>query len=81
MLNLTRASCLMAVLLTSCVATGCGTTTQPPLTPTQKAIAATAPDFCATAKPIYISKADTISDATARQILQHNLTGRKLCGW
>jgi hypothetical protein len=24
---------------------------------------------------------DQISDATARQILEHNLTGRKLCGW
>jgi hypothetical protein len=47
----------------------------------QKAIAATAPDFCATAKPIYIGKADVISDQTANEILAHNLTGRKLCGW
>lgn len=80
MLKLTRVSCLMAVLLTSFVATGCGTTTPAP-TPVQKAIAATQPDYCATAKPIYISKVDQISDATARQILEHNLTGRKLCGW
>jgi hypothetical protein len=39
------------------------------------------PDFCATAQPIYISKKDVLVDATARDILQHNLTGRKLCGW
>jgi hypothetical protein len=47
----------------------------------QKAIAATAPDFCATAKPIYVSKNDIITDQTASAILAHNLTGRKLCGW
>jgi len=35
----------------------------------------------ATAQPIYISKDDVFSDATAREILKHNLTGRKLCGW
>jgi hypothetical protein len=45
------------------------------------AIAATAPDFCATAQPIYISKNDIITDQTANAILAHNLTGRKLCGW
>jgi hypothetical protein len=45
------------------------------------ALASTVPDFCATAKPIYIGKNDVISDDTAQQILAHNLTGRKLCGW
>lgn len=40
-----------------------------------------APDFCATASPIYVEKIDQISDATAREILKHNMTGRKLCGW
>ena len=40
-----------------------------------------AADFCATAKPIFISRTDEISDATAREILAHNLTGQKLCGW
>lgn len=42
---------------------------------------AVAPDFCATSQAIYVSKTDVISDTTARAILQHNLTGRKLCGW
>jgi hypothetical protein len=45
------------------------------------ALAATAPDFCATAKPIYVSKDDVITDMTAQQILAHNVLGRKLCGW
>lgn len=79
MLNLTRAVCLMALLLTSFVVTGCaGLRTQSQV---EKEIAATAPEFCATAKPIYIAKTDQISDDTARQILAHNLTGRKLCKW
>jgi hypothetical protein len=37
--------------------------------------------YCNTAKPIYIAKSDVISDETARQILEHNLTGKALCGW
>ena len=37
--------------------------------------------YCQVAKPILIGKDDTLSDTTARQILQHNLTGKKLCGW
>lgn len=60
---------LMAALLISFVLTGC-VTSKP-----------VAPDYCATAKPIYISSTDVISDATAREILEHNETGRNLCGW
>jgi type IV pilus biogenesis protein CpaD/CtpE len=60
---------LMAALLLTFGATGCATRT-----PAE-------PDFCATARPIYISKTDSISDATARQVLTHNLTGARLCGW
>lgn len=70
MLKLKYVRCLLAALLTSCVATGCATTNP-----------VVEPDYCATAKPIYISKTDVISDATAREILEHNLTGQKLCGW
>lgn len=79
MLNLKRGGCLLAVLLMNFAVTGCATKMAP--TPVQKAIAATQPDFCATAKPIYINKGDVIQDDTARQILAHNKTGRKLCGW
>ena len=65
-------ACPLAALLTSFALTGCETMTKsdPP-----------APDFCATALPIYVARLDQISDLTARAILQHNLTGRKLCGW
>lgn len=66
----------MALLLSSFVMTGCGT-----ILNNDDAPAKAAPDFCATASPIYIAKADQISDATAREILNHNLIGRKLCGW
>jgi hypothetical protein len=31
--------------------------------------------------PIRIAQDDALSDATARQILAHNLRGRALCGW
>lgn len=37
--------------------------------------------FCAVAKPIYIEDADQFTEATAREILAHNLTGEKICGW
>lgn len=36
---------------------------------------------CAWAKPIYVSKADKLTDGTADQILAHNMTGSRLCGW
>jgi len=70
MLKLKSVRCLLAGLLISCAATGCATTTAP-----------VQPDFCATAKAIYVGKDDVITDATAREILEHNLTGQKLCGW
>jgi len=40
-----------------------------------------ASDFCAVAKPIYIEDADVFTEATAREILIHNETGAKICGW
>lgn len=70
MLKLKSVQCLLVALLTSCAMIGCATTTNP-----------VEPDYCATAKPIFVSKSDVISDATAREILEHNLTGQKLCGW
>lgn len=38
-------------------------------------------EFCAIARPILISKADSLTDGTARQILNHNEIGARLCGW
>ena len=62
--------CLLAALVLSFATTGCETMPQ-----------AVQPDFCATAKPIYIGKADSFTDETAKEILEHNLTGKNLCGW
>lgn len=38
-------------------------------------------DSCAWTAPIYISREDVLTGETARQILAHNETGRRLCGW
>ena len=39
-----------------------------------------APD-CAAWRPILIADADALTPETARAILAHNLTGRRICGW
>jgi hypothetical protein len=36
---------------------------------------------CHWAKPIRISRADILTEATAEQILAHNEMGAKRCGW
>lgn len=36
---------------------------------------------CAWAKPIYLSKQDSLTKATADQLVAHNETGEKRCGW
>jgi len=36
---------------------------------------------CEAWRPVLIGPEDRISDETARAILAHNLTGRRLCGW
>ena len=36
---------------------------------------------CDWAEPIRPSQADQLTDGTARQILNHNETGARLCGW
>jgi len=36
---------------------------------------------CYWTKPIRISRADILTEATAEQILAHNETGAKRCGW
>ena len=39
------------------------------------------PSFCAVSGPIRIGSEDVLTDQTARLILNHNLTGKQLCGW
>ena len=36
---------------------------------------------CSGWRPIYVSRADVLTDGTARQVLAHNETGARLCGW
>jgi hypothetical protein len=38
-------------------------------------------DACGPWKPIYVSRHDVLTDGTARQVLAHNETGRRICGW
>ncbi|WP_171020360.1 hypothetical protein [Cupriavidus sp. 2SB] len=36
---------------------------------------------CDWTKPIYVDKADVLTEATAQTILAHNRAGAKVCGW
>jgi hypothetical protein len=36
---------------------------------------------CETWRPILVADADALTTETARAVLAHNLTGRRLCGW
>lgn len=36
---------------------------------------------CGPWRPILVSRADALTEDTARAILAHNLTGAKLCSW
>jgi hypothetical protein len=36
---------------------------------------------CDWVKPIYLDKADVLSDATVKAILAHDLAGAKACNW
>lgn len=67
----------LAPLLTSC-ATG-GPATEP--VPEVVTRTRTVDTACQWTKPIYVSKADVLSDETAKAILSHNLAGAKVCGW
>lgn len=81
MLNLKRVGLMMALPLMNLLVIGCAV--KPTETRVEKQIAASRPEFCTNALPIYVTEADTkvISDKAARQILAHNKLGRKLCGW
>ena len=38
-------------------------------------------EMCAPWRPILTSRADDMTRGTAEQVLAHNETGRRLCGW
>lgn len=66
--------CLLGPLLTSCATTG---PTEPEVQIQTKIVDTS----CQWGRPIYVDKADVLTDATAKQILSHNLSGAKKCGW
>jgi hypothetical protein len=41
--------------------------------------AGSATDFCVLAQPIFISRADQLTDETVRQLLAHNETWEAIC--
>lgn len=59
----------MALLTLSFVSTGCASN-EP-----------VGNDFCMLSMPIFISEGDTLTDATAKEILAHNELGVRLCDW
>ncbi|WP_186155107.1 hypothetical protein [Burkholderia gladioli] len=64
-----------ALLLAACAST-------PPAAPVQVETRTKVIDTaCSWTKPIYLDKADVLSDATARAVLEHNRAGAKECGW
>lgn len=36
---------------------------------------------CTAFRPIYVSRADQLTEETAQQLLTHNETGVRVCGW
>lgn len=70
----------MALLQVSCATTGPSSPTAAfePEVVTKTRIVDTGCDWN---DPIYVSKTDVLSDATAKQILAHNKTGAAKCGW
>ena len=63
------------MLLSSCTTTGRETDPEP------RTITRTVDTACDWTKPIYVSKADVLTDDTAAAILAHNKAGAKVCGW
>lgn len=57
----------LAVLLTSCASSGVATKPTPS-------------NGCEWVRPIYISKADVLTQGTADQILNHDEAWQKICG-
>jgi hypothetical protein len=43
--------------------------------------AGTGGEGCDAWRPVLVSDADSLTPETARAILAHNRTGRRLCGW
>jgi hypothetical protein len=73
--------CKAGLALSLLVLAGCAATCPPTPAPevvTKTRIVDTACDWV---KPIYLDKADVLTDATAKAILAHDQAGAKECNW
>lgn len=68
---------MLCLTLTACCTTN-GASKPEPQVVVQTKIVDTACDWT---RPIYVDKADVLSDETAATILAHNRAGAKVCGW
>lgn len=67
----------LTATLSGCCATS-GVSKPEPQVVVQTKITDTACDWT---KPIYVDKADVLTDDTAKAILAHNRSGARICGW
>lgn len=68
----------LCLTLTACCTTNGVSSTPEPQVVVQTKIMDTACDWT---KPLYVEKADVLTDETAKAILAHNRAGAKVCGW
>lgn len=69
---------LLCLTLTACSTTNGVSKAPEPQVVVQTRVVDTACDWT---HPIYVDKADVLSDDTAKAILAHNRSGAKVCGW
>ena len=67
----------LTAMLSGCCATS-GVSRPEPQVIVQTKVTDTACDWT---KPIYVDKADVLTDDTAKAILAHNRAGARICGW
>lgn len=68
---------MLCLTLTACCTTS-GASKPDPEVVVQTRVVDTACDWT---KPIYVDKADVLTEDTAKAILAHNRAGAKVCGW
>lgn len=69
---------IAALLMSACAA---GPKTEPDAEPEIVTRTRVVDTSCQWVKPIYPNKADVLTDKTTKQIVDHNETGEKRCGW
>ncbi|GAA7771029.1 hypothetical protein HpMS107_56990 [Helicobacter pylori] len=69
---------LASLTLTACCTTNGASKAPDPQVVVQTRVVDTACDWT---RPIYVDKADVLTNDTAKAILAHNRAGVKVCGW